>query len=169
MAKGKKYEVKAGKISDLQFDDKNLNKHTQAGMGLLEKSITTLGLGRSVLVDKNGKLIAGNGVTEISGQVGLEDTVIVKTHGDVLVVVQREDIDINTKKGRELAFADNKVSEVNLSFDHEEINNTFEEFNIQAEEWLHYPEDKTNKEKKKVEFDANLETKNECPKCGYEW
>jgi len=37
MAKSKKYEVKEGKISDLQFDDKNLNKHTQASMGVPQK------------------------------------------------------------------------------------------------------------------------------------
>ena len=61
-----------GKINQLIPDDKNMNKHNQFGMSLLEKSVASLGLGRSILVDKNNKIIAGNGVTETAASLGLQ-------------------------------------------------------------------------------------------------
>ena len=67
-------EIKEAKISDLVFDDKNFNKHTEFGMSLIEKSIRNNGAGRSILIDKNNRIIAGNGVTEIAGQIGLEES-----------------------------------------------------------------------------------------------
>ena len=63
-------EIKEAKLSDLVFDDKNFNKHTEYGMSLIEKSIRNNGAGRSILIDKNNRIIAGNGVTEIAGQIG---------------------------------------------------------------------------------------------------
>lgn len=48
------------KISDLVPDANNYNKGTEFGAGLIEKSIRNLGAGRSILLDKNGKVIAGN-------------------------------------------------------------------------------------------------------------
>lgn len=56
--------VKKKKISDLHFDNKNINKGSEFGTALLEKSIRETGLGRSVLVDKNNVLIAGNKTVE---------------------------------------------------------------------------------------------------------
>lgn len=38
-------------IADLRFDDKNFNRHTSYGMGLLEKSLRENGAGRSILID----------------------------------------------------------------------------------------------------------------------
>ena len=59
-------------ISDLKFDDKNFNKHTEYGMSLLEKSLRENGAGRSILIDKDNNIIAGNGIVEAAGSVGLE-------------------------------------------------------------------------------------------------
>lgn len=63
MAK-KRTEENQGNIEQLKFDDKNFNKHTEYGMGLLEKSLRENGAGRSVLVDKDDNIIAGNGIVE---------------------------------------------------------------------------------------------------------
>ena len=49
-------------IADLRFDDKNFNRHTSYGMSLLEKSLRELGAGRSILLDKDNNIIAGNGI-----------------------------------------------------------------------------------------------------------
>ena len=61
------------KIDELKFDDKNFNKHTEFGMGLLEKSLRENGAGRSILIDKDNNIIAGNGIIEAAGSVGLEN------------------------------------------------------------------------------------------------
>lgn len=49
-------------IKDLKLDNRNANKHTEAGNKLLKKSINELGYGRSILLDKDERIIAGNGV-----------------------------------------------------------------------------------------------------------
>lgn len=123
------------KISSLIPDDKNMNKHSQYGMHLLEKSISTLGLGRSILVDKNNRIIGGNGVTETASSLGLEDCIIVETNGEKLVVVKRMDVDIDSNIGRSLALADNSIANVNLEWDFEVMEKLNEEFGINAEEW----------------------------------
>lgn len=123
------------KLSSLIPDDKNMNKHNQYGMHLLEKSISILGLGRSILVDKNNRIIGGNGVAETAASLGIEDCIIVETTGDQLVVVKRTDIDLDSKMGRELALADNAVAHVNLDWDQEAIESLKTEWNIKPEDW----------------------------------
>lgn len=128
-------KVQEKKISSLIHDDKNMNKHNQYGMHLLEKSISALGLGRSILVDKNNRIIGGNGVTETAASLGLEDCIVVETTGDQLVVVKRTDVDLDSKIGRELALADNSVAHVNLDWDDEAIQEVSESWGIKPEDW----------------------------------
>lgn len=128
-------EIKEAKISDLVFDDKNFNKHTEFGMSLIEKSIRNNGAGRSILIDKNNRIIAGNGVTEIAGQIGLEDVQIVESDGTKIIAVKRTDIDLDSKQGREMALADNATASVDLAWDEEQIQFAEEEFGMVAEEW----------------------------------
>ena len=128
-------EIKNGKLKELIQDDKNMNKHNEYGMSLLEKSISKYGLGRSILVDKNNKIIAGNGVTETAANIGLDDVIIVPTNGRQLVVVQRTDLDLDSKEARELALADNAVAHVNLEWDEEQLQAVTEEWGIDWKEW----------------------------------
>jgi hypothetical protein len=108
-------------LADVVADDLNCNEGTVRGMAQLEHSLTRLGAGRSVVVDRNGKLIAGNKTSETWGQMGLDgEVVVVRTDGTKLVVVQREDLDLDSEKdlrARELAVADNRVAETNLKYD----------------------------------------------------
>ena len=60
-------------IKDLQFDNHNANKGTARGRGMLEKSLQKYGAGRSILIDKNNKIIAGNKTIEIAGEIGLDN------------------------------------------------------------------------------------------------
>lgn len=53
------------RISDLIPDDRNANKGTERGNGLLERSLQQYGAGRSILIDKNNRIIAGNKTVEI--------------------------------------------------------------------------------------------------------
>jgi len=128
-------EIKEAKISDLVFDDKNFNKHTEYGMSLIEKSIRNNGAGRSILIDKNNRIIAGNGVTEIAGQIGLDDVQIVETDGTKIIAVKRTDIDLDSKQGREMALADNATGAADLQWDAETIAEIENEFDIDAGDW----------------------------------
>jgi DNA modification methylase len=123
-------------ISELRFDDKNMNAHTAKGMGLLEKSLQQFGAGRSILIDKNNRIIGGNGVVEAAGNIGLEEVQIVESDGKKIIAVKRTDIDLDSAEGRELAMADNAVAAEDLSWDKGNIEEVSEQFGIDPGDWI---------------------------------
>ncbi len=106
-------------IESLLPDERNANKGTLRGAQLLDKSLESLGAGRSVLLDRKRKLIAGNKTHEHAHDLGYREVVIVHTDGKRLVAVMRDDLDLDEDggKARALAIADNRVSEVSLEWD----------------------------------------------------
>lgn len=128
-------EIKQIKTEDLVQDGRNFNKGTAKGERLMTKSLRELGAGRGILVDKNGNIIAGNKTQLAAIKAGIKKAVVVQTEGDALVVTQRTDIDINTKKGRELALADNATTEANLCWDIDEIQQACTDFSLDVDEW----------------------------------
>lgn len=153
------------KIADLKFDDKNFNRHTSYGMTLLEKSLRELGAGRSILLDKDNNIIAGNGIVEAAGSVGLEDVKIIETTGDEIIAVKRTDMTIDSKEGREMALADNATANADLSWDKENILGESEKFGIDINKWD--VEIKWNEELEE-DYDNQVQ-KNllQCPACGH--
>lgn len=131
MAKTKDIE----KLSDLSPDRNNYNKGTEFGGGLINKSIRKLGAGRSILIDKNGKIIAGNKTFENLIDAGFDDSdlIVVKTDGTKLVAVQRVDLDLDTKRGKEMALADNATAKANIAWDADAINSEWEDGELK--EW----------------------------------
>ncbi len=128
-----KDKITNAKISELIPDDKNFNKGTEYGNALIEKSFQKFGAGRSILLDKNNRIIAGNKSTENFGASGGEDVLIVESDGTKLIAVKRTDIDLDTPQGRELALADNATAKANIVWDEEII---VEEIGVEvAEEW----------------------------------
>lgn len=145
-------------IESLVLDNKNFNKGTEYGEHLMDESLRKFGLGRSILLDKNDRIIAGNKTTEKAGELGFEKVVIVETDGSTLVAVKRNDIDLDSQKGRELALADNATSKANLSWDEEMIMQCAEQFDFDPEEWgvsMSEPEEEEQEEPKK-EIDTRL-------------
>jgi len=109
------------KLSDLTPDASNANKGTERGRYALETSLRKYGAGRSILIDKSGRIIAGNKTAETAADVGIDDVIIVKTDGRQLVAVQRTDLDLDSKEARELAYADNRAGELDLSFNADQV------------------------------------------------
>ena len=102
--------------SDLVPDDKNFNLGSYRGNELLEKSIKNFGAGRSILVDKNNRIIAGNKTLEKFVELGNEEIEVIETTGERLIVVKRTDIDLDSVEGRELALADNATAVASIVF-----------------------------------------------------
>lgn len=146
-------------ISDLKFDDKNFNKHTAKGMGLLEKSLQQFGAGRSILIDKDNNIIAGNGIVEAAGAVGLEKVKIVETTGDEIVAVKRTDVTLNSAKGREMALADNATASVDLEWDEGLVASESEKHGFSTEDWgLDFATKKSIKDEKDIENNPGKNT-----------
>lgn len=113
------------KISDLIADARNANKGTARGAEQLKRSLGEYGAGRSVLIDRKGRILAGNKTAEAAAALGFDKLIVVPTDGKTLVAVQRTDLDLIDphlrRKTQELAIADNRISEINLEWDPEII------------------------------------------------
>lgn len=110
--------VKRIKADELTPDIRNANRGTERGRYALEASLRQYGAGRSILVDKTGRIIAGNKTLETAAEMGLDDVLIVQTDGKQIVAVQRMDLDLaQDDAARMLAYADNRVGELDLDFD----------------------------------------------------
>jgi DNA modification methylase len=105
-------------INELKQDEKNANRGTKRGGAMLRDSLRRSGAGRSILLDKNGRIIAGNKTAIAAGSLGMENVQVVQVDGRQLVAVQRMDLDLDTDVvAQELAIADNRVGEVSLAWD----------------------------------------------------
>ncbi len=121
---------KVNSIMDLQLDEKNANRGTDRGRHLLAESLSKLGAGRSIVCDKNGTVIGGNKTLESAQKLGLEIEVV-HTQGDKLVAVIRDDLDLESDpRARELALADNRISELDLDWDVEQILQDIDQLNL---------------------------------------
>ena len=96
-------------LKDLKQDKRNYRKHNDKNISLIKKSVKECGLGRSVVIDKNDEIIAGNGlVSSIPKNTKIK---VIETDGSELVVVKRTDLDTNDEKRRKLAVMDNSSSD----------------------------------------------------------
>lgn len=152
-------EIREGSLSELIPDDKNMNRHTPYGMSLIEKSIRENGLGRSILVDKDNRIIGGNGVVETAAAVGMENTIVVETTGDKLVVVKRTDVSLDSKQGRSMAMADNATAVADIDWDAEAVQEVVDEWGIEPQDWG-VVLDELDEEVNASEDDFNEETDN---------
>jgi DNA modification methylase len=103
-------------ITELKPDSNNANLGTDRGRAALAESLKQFGAGRSILVDRKGRVIAGNKTLEQAIAAGHQDVVVVKSDGKKLVAVQRTDLDLGDVKARALAIADNRVGELDLEW-----------------------------------------------------
>lgn len=97
-------------MSEIKLDSKNYRIHNDKNKRVIRKSLEDCGAGRSVLIDKDNLLIAGNGVYEQAQELGIPVRVI-ETDGKELVVVKRTDLSSDDEKRKLLALADNYASD----------------------------------------------------------
>ena len=96
--------------SKIKQDPKNARLHSEVNKDQINKSLKDLGAGRSVVIDNEDYLIAGNGVYEQAEKLGLK-TKVIESDGTELVVIKRTDLNYEDEKRRKLAIADNATSE----------------------------------------------------------
>ena len=152
-------------LADLTPDGENFNRHTEFGQKLLEDSLRKFGAGRSILVDKDGNIIAGNSTTETAAAIGMEDVIVVPTDGKKLVVVQRTDLSLDSPEGRELALADNMTALKGIDLDLAKVQETLGDDLAKA--WgMELPKPKLRAQQDDFDPDAHYETK---VKAGEVW
>ena len=83
-----KPKIRTLPIAQLILDEKNANKGTKRGRELLEESLEKYGAGRSVLVDRLNRVIAGNKTVEAARAPGMKSVFVIETDGSSLVAVR---------------------------------------------------------------------------------
>lgn len=123
-------------IEELVQDDHNFNKGTEAGQKLMERSFKELGAGRSILVYRDGRIISGNKSQRAAMAAGIKKVRVIETTGDELIAVKRTDLSLDSKEGREMAYADNLTTQVNLAWDEIELEHVNTEVeNFDTSDW----------------------------------
>jgi hypothetical protein len=164
--------------NDITEDPRNANAGTERGHALIESSIARLGAGRSIVVDRHGRTIAGNKSREAMISAGLTDAIVVETDGTRPVVVKRVDLDLEdpTTAARDLAYADNRAGEVDLAWDADRLRaDRADGFDLspyfsekELEKILENADDGIPPD----EFGSvgdDVETDHRCPSCSYQW
>ena len=120
-------------MTELKYDPRNYRIHNDKNKRVIRKSLEECGAGRSVLVDNDNVLIAGNGVYEQALAMGLKVR-FVESDGEELIVVKRTDISSDDEKRKILALADNYSSDTSI-FDFDAVLEDFSSEDLDAWEF----------------------------------
>ena len=115
----------------IKFDKRNYRKHNDRNKELINKSLKECGAGRSIVIDNDNEIIAGNGIYEQAQKLGLK-TKVIETDGSELVVVKRTDLATDDAKRKQLAVMDNSTSD-SSEFDFELLQEDFD--TEELEDW----------------------------------
>lgn len=110
VVKGERNMSKNKDNNEIKFDKRNYRKHGERNRQLIHNSLKDLGTGRSIVIDKDGEIIAGNGVYAEAQSLKIP-TKIVETDGSELIVVKRTDLSTDDDKRKQLAVLDNSTSD----------------------------------------------------------
>lgn len=147
----------------INFDKRNYRKHSNRNKDLINKSLKECGAGRSIVVDNEDNIIAGNGIYEQAQKLGIK-TKIVETDGSELVVVKRTDLATDDEKRKQLAVMDNSTSD-SSEFDFELLNEDFEAETLS--DWgLDVDFDNSVLESEEASFYSSKKLL-KCPCCGH--
>ena len=96
--------------TEIKFDSKNYRKHDDRNLKLIKKSLKECGAGRSILLDAEGEIIAGNATYKTAKEANIP-VKIIETDGKELIAVKRTDLKTEDKKRKKLALLDNSTSD----------------------------------------------------------
>lgn len=145
---------------EIKFDKKNYRKHNDRNKDLINKSLKECGAGRSIVVDNEGEIIAGNGIFEQAQKLKIP-VKIVETDGSELVVVKRTDLATNDEKRKQLAIMDNSTSD-SSEFDLDSLQADFDVETL--EDWGIDADFSLKDDSKVVEDEVPEEVETRCKK-----
>jgi hypothetical protein len=97
-------------IKDLVPDPKNRRKHTPRNVGMIVDALHKVGAARSIVIDENNEVLAGNATIEAAGEAGITQLKVIDATGDEIVAVRRTGL--TTDQKRDLAIFDNRTGEL---------------------------------------------------------
>lgn len=154
-------------IETLTADPENARAHSERNIDAITKSLERFGQQKPIVVDRDGRVIAGNGTLRAAIAIGWDRIDIVRT-------------DLTGDDARAFAIADNRTAEL-ATWEDETLRaqlaalaevdvellkatgfdsaiDTLGTLNADAEGPTDFPE-----------VDENISTDRECPRCNYRW
>jgi ParB-like chromosome segregation protein Spo0J len=116
-------------VKDLKSDHKNARRRTDRSASLIAESLKRFGAARSIVIDEDGRILAGNGTVEGAKKAGIDKLRIIEAEGDELIAVRRAGLTEDEKVG--LALADNRSSDLS-EWDNEMLRQLSEEHDLSA-------------------------------------
>jgi hypothetical protein len=114
-------------VKDLKSDHKNARRRTDRSASLIAESLKRFGAARSIVIDEDGRILAGNGTVEGAKKAGIDKLRIIEAEGDELIAVRRAGLTEDQKVG--LALADNRSSDLS-EWDNEMLRQLSEEHDL---------------------------------------
>jgi ParB-like chromosome segregation protein Spo0J len=102
--------AKPDHIKDLIEDPVNRRTHNERNVGMIVDALQAVGAARSIVIDEQNVVLAGNGVIDAAAQAGITKVQVVEADGDTIVAVQRRGLTGEQK--RKLAMFDNRTNEL---------------------------------------------------------
>ena len=123
------------KLNDLKSDHKNARKRTDRSATLIKNSLEKFGAARSIVIDEENRILAGNGTVEGAKKAGLRNVRVIETDGNEIIAVKRTGLSEDEKVG--LALADNRSSDLS-EWDNDMLQQLSEEHDIS--DWFNIKE-----------------------------
>jgi ParB-like chromosome segregation protein Spo0J len=160
-------------LKELTPDPKNRRRHTSRNVDMVRESIEQVGTGRSIVIDEDDVVLAGNATVKAAGLAGLTKLKIVEAEGDEVIAVRRRGL--SSEQKRALALYDNRTAEL-AEWDVEQL---VEDVDAGLDLETFFDEDELAGVLQRVEeisapnefteVNETLSTDYCCPKCGYRW
>lgn len=163
-------------IDNLKTDHKNARKRTDRSAKLISESLQRYGAARSIVIDENNRILAGNGTIEGAKAAGIKNLRIIETDGDEIIAVRRTGLTEDQKVG--LALADNRTSDLS-DWDKDMLQQLSEQHDIEpwfdtndlAQLGIESPSFDPADDEDQGQLDKldNKEIDCTCPACGHEF
>jgi ParB-like chromosome segregation protein Spo0J len=158
-------------LADLIPDPQNARRHTPRNVGMIEKALHEVGAARSIVVDENGVVLAGNATIEAAAAAGIERVQVVEADGQTIIAVRRSNL--SSEQKAHLALFDNRAAEL-AEWDTDILATLGNEIDLSA----FWTKDEITSLLEQVpdvefrEYDESVENDVEyceCPNCGHKW
>jgi len=97
-------------LADLKPDPQNARKHNPRNIGMIVDSLHQVGAARSIVIDEDNVILAGNGVVDAVAEAGIMGVRVVEASGNEIIAVRRSGLTPEQKV--KLALYDNRTAEL---------------------------------------------------------
>lgn len=97
-------------VSELTPDPRNVRTHDERNLEIITASLMDLGAARSIVVDEDGVILAGNATVSSAQRAGINRVRVIDADGTELIAVRRSNLTPEQKQ--RLALIDNRAAEL---------------------------------------------------------